>query len=100
MDGTEGSRSQSTKDFVKKGGELEGIQLWLNLPAAKKMMQPNYQQVANDDFLVVTSEDKKVTTQVIAGELDAINGRIATQTPVNAYMIHANEDGFFDLKNR
>lgn len=86
-----------TKDFVKRGGELEGIQLWLNLPAAKKMIQPNYQHVANDDFLVVISDDNKITTQVIAGELDGTNGRIATQTPVNAYMIHAKENGVFKM---
>ena len=39
-----------TKEFVQKGGTLEGIQLWLNLPAEKKMIQPNYQHVKKDDF--------------------------------------------------
>jgi redox-sensitive bicupin YhaK (pirin superfamily) len=28
-----------TKDLVKKGGTIEGIQLWLNLPSEKKMME-------------------------------------------------------------
>ncbi|GEQ86209.1 hypothetical protein ULMS_17170 [Patiriisocius marinistellae] len=87
-----------TKDFIKKGGDLEGIQLWLNLPAKKKMIPANYQHVTNDDFLIVSSEDEKVTTQIIAGELDGTNGRIATQTPVNAYMIHAKKGGVFNLK--
>ena len=87
-----------TKEFVKKGGELEGIQLWLNLPATKKMIPANYQHVENEKFLVVNSADEKFSVQVIAGELDGTNGRIATQTPVNAYMIHAKESGFFNLK--
>lgn len=87
-----------TKEFVKRGGELEGIQLWLNLPAEKKMIPPNYQHVENDHFLDVISEDGKIKTQVIAGVLERVNGRIATQTPVNAYMIHAKEGGTFDLK--
>lgn len=82
-----------TKEFVKRGGNLEGIQLWLNLPADKKMMPANYQHVANEDFRVVTSEDGKVQTQVVAGELDGIYGRIATQTPVNAFMIDIEEGG-------
>jgi redox-sensitive bicupin YhaK (pirin superfamily) len=82
-----------TKDFVKKGGTLEGIQLWLNLPAKKKMMQPNYQHVSDDEFNVVTSQDQKVKVQVIAGAFEGENGKIATQTDVNAFMIHLDEGG-------
>ena len=86
-----------TKAFIKKGGELEGIQLWLNLPAEKKMMPANYQHVKNDDFLVVSSENSKVNIQVIAGELNGTNGRIGTQTSVNAYIIDIEEGGEFNL---
>ncbi len=82
-----------TKDFVKKGGILEGIQLWLNLPAEKKMIQPNYQHVKHEDFNVVVSKDAKVAIQIIAGALEGKNGRIATQTPVNAYMIDIEAGG-------
>ncbi len=87
-----------SKDFVKRGGTLEGIQLWLNLPAEKKMIPADYQHVKNEDFLVVSSEDEKVTVQIIAGELQGTNGRIGTQTSVNAYMIDVQEGGDFDLK--
>jgi len=86
-----------TKEFVKRGGNLEGIQLWLNLPAEKKMIPANYQHVANEDFRVVTSEDGKVKTQVVAGELDGTYGRIATQTPVNAFMIDLEEGGTTEI---
>ncbi len=90
-----------TKDFVKKGGTLEGIQLWLNLPAEKKMIQPNYQHVKHEDFKVVNSDDGKVTIQIVAGALEGKNGRIATQTSVNAYMIDTEEDGehFISIDN-
>ncbi len=57
------------------------------------MMQPNYQHVTNDEFNVVISEDKKVKTQVIAGKLDNVNGKILTQTSVNSYMIDVEENG-------
>ncbi len=82
-----------TKEFVKKGGTIEGIQLWLNLPAEKKMIQANYQHAKHEDFRVVTSEDGKVETRIITGELDSTFGRIATQTSVNAFMIEAKEGG-------
>jgi len=82
-----------TKDFVKKGGTIEGIQLWLNLPAKKKMIEANYQHSKYEDFRIVTSEDGKVETKIIAGELNQIYGKIATQTPVNTFMIEAKEGG-------
>ena len=82
-----------TKDFVKKGGVIEGIQLWLNLPAEKKMIEANYQHAKHEDFRVVMSEDGKVETRIIAGELNGTYGRIATQTAVNAFMIKAEAGG-------
>ena len=87
-----------TKTFVQKGGTLEGIQLWLNLPAEKKMIQPNYQHVKNEDFIAISSEDKKVNIQIIAGSLDGKSGRFATQTSVNVYMITIKEDGKHSIK--
>ena len=87
-----------TKEFVQKGGTLEGIQLWLNLPAAKKMIQPNYQHVKNEEFNVVTSEDNKVTIQVVAGSLEGKSGKIASQTSVNVYIIDIEDKGEFGLQ--
>ncbi len=87
-----------SKDFVKKGGVLEGIQLWLNLPAEKKMISANYQHVKNEEFRVIKSEDGKVVIQIIAGELEDTYGRILTQTSVNAYMISMETGGKYTLK--
>lgn len=82
-----------TKEFVQKGGYIEGIQLWLNLPADKKMIQPNYQHEAYENFRVVISDDKKIETRIVAGEFQNSYGRIATQTQVNAFMIEAKAKG-------
>ncbi len=82
-----------TKSFVEKGGVIEGIQLWLNLPAEKKMIQPNYQHVSSNEFNTVISEDKRVITKIVAGKLAGKNGKIATQTNVNAFIIDAKSGG-------
>ncbi|GGI57358.1 pirin family protein [Winogradskyella haliclonae] len=82
-----------TKDFVRKGGTIEGIQLWLNLPAEKKMIQPKYQHAKYEDFNTILSEDTMVETRIIAGEINNEFGKIATQTPVNAFMIDAKANG-------
>lgn len=80
-----------TPEFVEKGGELEGIQLWLNLPRSKKMMEPNYQQADVEQMEKVLG-DKSVLT-VVAGEQKGKKGVIQTQTPVNAFWIDIETDG-------
>ena len=87
-----------TKEFVQKGGTLEGIQLWLNLPAEKKMISANYQHIKNEDFSVVNSEDDKVKVQIIAGNLENKKGKIITQTHVSAFMIDVDKGGYYELK--
>lgn len=86
-----------TKEFVQKGGVLEGIQLWLNLPAEKKMIPANYQHVKNEDFPLISSQDNKVKIQVIAGNLENSSGKINTQTEVNVFMIDIEEGGTYDF---
>jgi len=80
-----------TKAFVEKGGDLEGIQLWLNLPAKDKMIPAAYQHVKSDDFEVVKNE--KVTLKVVAGELNGVKGAIRTQTDVNVFTVSAFAEG-------
>lgn len=87
-----------TKEFVRKGGTLEGIQLWLNLPSDKKMIPADYQHIKAADFPVVSSEDAKVNVQVIAGSLQGVEGKIRTQTTVNAFMIDVEKGGEYFLK--
>lgn len=86
-----------TKDFVRKGGTIEGIQLWLNLPADKKMIPANYQHVRNEEFRLVKTENEKVIIQVIAGVLGETYGRIKTQTSVNAFVIDMDVAGHYRL---
>ena len=82
-----------TKEFVKKGGVLEGIQLWLNLPAKSKMMTPNYQHLEKEQIPVIFSNDKKVQLHIIAGNQNNKFGLIQTQTNVNVFSAKAKEGG-------
>lgn len=87
-----------TKDFVKRTGELEGIQLWLNLPAKDKMMTPNYQHLENEQIPKIFSEDKKVQLNVIAGNQKYESGLIKTQTAVNVFTANADENGTLEIE--
>lgn len=87
-----------SKEFVRKGGVLEGVQLWLNLPSDKKMMPANYQHVKKEEFNVITTENDKVSIQIIAGELEGEYGKISTQTSVNAFMVTIEAEGQYKLQ--
>ena len=86
-----------TKEFVKKGGTLEGIQLWLNLPAKDKMMTPNYQHVKSKQMPVIKDDSGNVNLKVVAGSLESEKGLITTQTHVNVFMIETNGVGKMDV---
>jgi len=87
-----------TKEFVQRGGELEGIQLWLNLPAKDKMMPANYQHIKSEEMPIVQNENKGVTLKVVAGELNGIKGKIKTQTDVNVFMIATKSEGTMEVQ--
>ena len=86
-----------TKEFVKKGGTLEGIQLWLNLPAKNKMMTPNYQHVRSEQMPVINDESGNISLKVVAGSLGDKEGLISTQTPVNVFMIETSGTGVMEV---
>lgn len=87
-----------TKAFVKNGGDLEGIQLWLNLPAKDKMITPNYQHLEEEQIPKIFSKDKKVRLNVIAGHQQNEVGLINTQTQVNVFTANANENGEMEIE--
>ena len=87
-----------TKEFVKKGGDLEGIQLWLNLPAKDKMMTPNYQHLEKEQIPVIISNDKKVQLNIIAGSQNEVSGNIKTQTEVNVFTANTAAGGKLEIE--
>ena len=86
-----------TKEFVKKGGDLEGIQLWLNLPAKDKMITPAYQHVKSDEMPIIKDESGNINLKIVAGEQNGMFGKIKTQTSVNVFMVEANGKGELDI---
>ena len=86
-----------TKEFVERGGELEGIQLWLNLPAKDKMMPANYQHIKSEDMPIVQNKSKNITLKVVAGELNGRKGKIKTQTAVNVFMVKTELEGVMEV---
>ena len=56
-------------------GAMWGFQFWANLPAARKMMPPRYQDVKAADIPDVTLADG-ITVKVIAGTVNGVQGPV------------------------
>ncbi len=72
--------------LVAKGGTFHGIQLWVNLPSADKMLSPGYQSLEGDEVSLLASPDGGALVRVIAGSIGDHRGPGATHTPIN--MLH------------
>lgn len=70
------------EDLVVDGGLFRGLQLWVNLPAAKKWVEPRYQNLGPDTVQLLTSADATSLVRLIAGELGRHVGPGSTQTPI------------------
>lgn len=63
---TAGSGIEHSEMPLQEEGELSGFQLWINLPAAKKMDPPRYQEIEPEE-VPTEQRDNGVTLKVIAG---------------------------------
>jgi redox-sensitive bicupin YhaK (pirin superfamily) len=68
----------SSEAFKKSGGNLEIIQLWMNLPARFKSLPPKYQGFEEDQLPVVDGDGYKIT--VISGEIFGVKGPVESIT--------------------
>ena len=69
--------------LVMSGGLFHGIQLWVNLPAAKKWSPPRYQDIRAGKVTLLSSPDGGALVRVIAGELAGHSGPGITHTPIS-----------------
>jgi len=73
---------EPSEEFQKSGGTLHGVQLWVNLPRADKMIRPHYQEIPAERIPSATTPDGKVEVRVIAGESLGARAVIETRTPI------------------
>ncbi|WOI54600.1 pirin family protein [Parvularcula sp. LCG005] len=71
----------SPDSFKEKGGDLEILQLWVNLPASLKMTEPRYVGLQDADLKKVALADKAEMT-LIAGQYGDAEGPVPSLTGV------------------
>jgi redox-sensitive bicupin YhaK (pirin superfamily) len=72
------------REFAKKGGVFEMVQLWVNLPKSVKMSAPRYQGIVKEQIPTVEF-GPGAYARVIAGELQGVKGPAKTFTPVGVF---------------
>lgn len=70
------------KEFSKKGGVLELVQLWVNVPAKDKMAAPRYQELTKETIPVIDTDNNGGHIRVIAGTYQATPGPAQTFSPI------------------
>lgn len=72
------------REFARRGGLFEVVQLWVNLPAKDKMTEPRYQGIVSGQIPTVGLPGGG-TARVIAGELNGHKGPAQTFTPIQVW---------------
>ncbi len=77
----------ASPEFLDKGGTMEGIQLWVNLSKANKMVQPRYQDIKEANIPKISTEG--LTTKLVAGKFKELSGPAQTYSPLLILQLEA-----------
>ncbi|HHA2817940.1 pirin family protein [Stenotrophomonas maltophilia] len=86
-----------TPEFSKRGGTLDMVQLWVNLPAQDKMGAPGYQTLLDAQIPSVELPDGAGRVRVIAGRFDSHAGPARTHTPMDVWDIRLRQGHHAEL---
>ncbi len=82
-----------SRAFTERGGTIEMVQLWVNLPAKDKMAAPGYQTLLDAQIPSVDLPDGAGRVRVIAGAFDGQRGPARTFTPMDVWDVRIQPGG-------
>jgi len=83
----------SSDEFKLKGGPLEILQLWINLPAKYKMTSPKYKGLQANQIPLMRWDEGKITGHIVSGNWDNTEGPIYPFTDIHLSWIEFKEGG-------
>ena len=86
------------KEFTRRGGTLEVVQLWVNMPKKDKMAPANYQDIPSAAIKTLPTADGQGTIRVIAGSYEGVQGPASTFSPLTMLDVHLPKGSEFTLK--
>lgn len=85
----------SSKEFMKNGGDLEILQLWVNLPAKYKMVDPKYIGLQKNDIPAIEMDNGKVSIDVVSGNWEGTKGAFTPLVDIELATIHFKQGGTY-----
>lgn len=76
--------------FSQRGGVMQMVQLWVNLPREHKMTRPAYQAISNARIPRISLDNDAGTLRPIAGDVDGQRGPATTRTPMQIWDLRLN----------
>lgn len=86
-----------SRSYTERGGPLEMVQLWVNLPAAHKSAPAAYQTLRDADIPRVALPGRAGELRVIAGEYRSHEGPAHTYTPIDLWDLRLQAGGEVSL---
>ena len=86
----------SSPEFKEQGGDVEILQLWVNLPRDLKDVDPAYVGLQREDMPVVEVDDGKGQVRLIAGSFGDQSGAYEPLTDVEFYWVDLESGGIFE----
>lgn len=83
--------------FSERGGELEMVQLWVNLPAKDKRSKAAYQVIPKQTIPDIALPAGAGRLRLIAGEYEDWRGAARTYSPVDVWDLRLNAGKYVDL---
>lgn len=85
------------RDFARRGGTLELLQLWVNMPKADKLVPPQYQELRAASIPSVPLAAGQGSIRVIAGSYGGVTGPASTFSPMTLLDLHLQKGADFVL---
>jgi redox-sensitive bicupin YhaK (pirin superfamily) len=83
------------RELTEKGGDLEFVQFWVNVPSANKMEAPFYKPISAKETPLVEEDKSKV--YVVTGNYKGTEGAVSTYTPQLLLRGELEKDGEVEL---
>jgi len=68
-------------NLIKNGGLFHAVQIWVNLPKKKKMLEPSYQNIRAEQIPILRPEEG-IAIKLFSGKLLEAEGPVKNQMPI------------------
>jgi len=87
----------SSPEFKRTGGPLEILQLWVNLPAKDKMVEPRYIGLQKPEIPHIALDEGRVTVHAVSGEWAGTAGAVTPLADIQLATIDFSKGGQLHL---